>query len=78
MVSAFGNPDTSELRYSLLCENFTCTHYAGKIGLSEFVQHADYADAGEQAAEKYLGKTLGELAGIFLGPGDWMPKSKSQ
>jgi hypothetical protein len=31
----------------------------------------------ERAAEKYLGKPLGELAGIFLGPGDWTSRRPS-
>jgi hypothetical protein len=73
---AFGNPDTSRLAYSL-ARILLALITQEKWNLSQFVQHAEHADAGEQAAEKYLGKTLGELAGLFLGPGDWMPKPKS-
>ena len=73
---AFGNPDTSRLAYSL-ARILLALITQEKWNLSQFVQHADHADAGEQAAEKHLGRTLGELAGLFLGPGDWMPKPKS-
>jgi hypothetical protein len=41
--------------------------------LPAFLRAATEADFGAAAAERHLGMTLGELAGQFLGPGDWEP-----
>jgi tetratricopeptide (TPR) repeat protein len=37
----------------------------------EFIAEARAKDAGEAAAKKHFGITLGALAGSFLGPGNW-------
>lgn len=39
----------------------------------KFVGDARRADAGEKAAQRHLGCSLGDLAGQFLGDGDWSP-----
>jgi hypothetical protein len=41
---------------------------------SDFVQHAEYADSGQDAALKFLGSDLGKTMGEFLGPGNWQPQ----
>jgi hypothetical protein len=43
----------------------------------QFVEHADYHDAGQDAALGFLGKSLGDAAASFLGPGDWRPNRKT-
>ena len=45
--------------------------------LRRFVLAADWNDAGDAAARRYLGISLEDLAGIFLGPGDWSPKPET-
>ncbi|CAN5512568.1 hypothetical protein BH09VER1_BH09VER1_45070 [soil metagenome] len=39
----------------------------------EFVSHAQYADAGEAAAQHHLGISLGDAVATFLGEGPWTP-----
>jgi tetratricopeptide (TPR) repeat protein len=41
--------------------------------LPDFVRDAHESDAGEGSAREHLGMGLAELAGRFLGPGDWEP-----
>jgi hypothetical protein len=41
--------------------------------LLAFLREADASDCGESSATKNLGKSLGELAGRFLGAGEWSP-----
>src|SRR2546430_17667241 len=36
-----------------------------------FVQTAHYSDGGQTAALDFLGMSLGDAAGTFLGPGNW-------
>ena len=43
----------------------------------DFLEDADAADAGEAAAQEHLGVGLADLAGQFLGPGDWQPAAPS-
>ena len=43
--------------------------------LSAVLGSARADDCGQAAAEEHLGMTVGQLAGKFLGPGDWEPKS---
>ena len=43
----------------------------------EFVKVADRSDAGQTAAINIFGVDLGEIAGTFLGEGDWRPKRKA-
>jgi hypothetical protein len=38
-----------------------------------FVKQSDWADAGEAAACEQLEVSMGEIAEVFLGPGDWTP-----
>ena len=45
----------------------------GRKRLVEFLRTARAPDAGQAAAVEHLGSTLGELAGRFLGPGEWEP-----
>jgi hypothetical protein len=40
----------------------------------DFVTHANQRDAGQAAAQQYLGIDLSDLVSTFLGPGDWWPK----
>ena len=42
-----------------------------------FVKQSDWADAGEAAACEQLEVRLGEIAEVFLGPGDWTPNPKA-
>ena len=42
-----------------------------------FVLAADWNDAGHAAARDYLGVGLDEIAGIFLGTGEWKPKPET-
>lgn len=39
----------------------------------DFVAEARAGDAGRAAADRVLGRSLGECAAAFLGPGDWEP-----
>lgn len=39
----------------------------------EFVSHAEWGDAGEAAAQKYLEISLGDAVATFLGAGAWAP-----
>ena len=41
--------------------------------LPDFVRHAHAADAGDSSAREHLGKSVGDLAAQFLGPGSWEP-----
>jgi hypothetical protein len=45
-----------------------------KGDFKNFLQNANYSDSGEAAFNKVYGKSLGQIAGIFLGDGDWKPK----
>ncbi len=42
--------------------------------MPEFVRRASADDAGDCAAREVLGKSLAEIAGQFLGQGDWQPR----
>ncbi len=37
----------------------------------KFANNANYVDAGEAAAQEYLGCSLAQIVGSFLGEGDW-------
>jgi hypothetical protein len=45
-----------------------------KGNFKNFLQNANDADAGEAACRQTYGKSLGQIAGVFLGPGNWNPK----
>jgi hypothetical protein len=71
---AFGRPDRGqELSYALaevLVNNLLNDH--GRR-FREFLGDAKATDCGEAAARNHFGLGLGELAGQFLGEGDWSP-----
>src|ERR1051326_140356 len=72
--TSFGEPGESvELSYSLadvLVQLLPKDHAA----FLAFLRSADYSDAGQTAALDCLGVCLGEMAGTFLGPGNWRPQ----
>ena len=47
---------------------------APRQAVLEFISSAEEKDAGEAACNRVFGVKLGELAGDFLGEGDWSPK----
>ena len=68
--------DANELSYSL--GHILVTLLLGKgPDFIEFVKFADWRDAGQDAAVSILGCDLGEIAGGFLGPGNWRPQRKA-
>ena len=73
---SFGEPGESvELSYSL-AEILVrlLLDQPGEFGA--FVQHAKWDDAGQTAALDCLGRDLGQVAGTFLGEGNWRPQRK--
>lgn len=71
--SAFGDPESSELAYSLadiLTRNIGREH--GQA-LRAFVSAADENDGGSEAARQHLGVSLTDVVSQFLGDGDWEP-----
>ena len=42
-----------------------------------FVKQSDWTDAGEAAAGEQLETGMGEIARVFLGPGDWSPNPEA-
>lgn len=68
----FDDGEASELSYSL-AEILIELAAQERKDFPGFLTHANYKDAGITASNEYLGKSLGKLAGIFLGPGDWEP-----
>lgn len=70
--------DSNELSYNLaevllklLCEE------GEKGAFASFLQLARPEDAGHDAAQRIFHRGLGEVAGTFLGAGDWSPKRKA-
>lgn len=47
------------------------------VDFPNFVQNADSRDAGQDAALKWLDRSLGDAVGGFLGPGNWRPNRKA-
>ncbi|WP_156492932.1 MULTISPECIES: hypothetical protein [unclassified Alcanivorax] len=43
---------------------------------AKFSNHANYEDAGESAAQEYLGLSLTQIVGSFLGEGNWQPDGR--
>jgi hypothetical protein len=64
--------DGAELSYSLaeILLNLIAQDFGNWL---DFVARAHHDDAGQTAALDCFGKGLGEVAGTFLGPGDWQP-----
>ncbi|MBA4147419.1 MAG: hypothetical protein H0X66_04835 [Verrucomicrobia bacterium] len=71
---AFHIPSETEMAYGL-AEILGCilTERAGPQAFQQFIDHADYKDAGQNAALNYLGLSLDEVLQGFLGDGDWHP-----
>jgi hypothetical protein len=68
--------EACELSYNLA---EILVHLLGSEGAAflAFLRAAHYGDAGQTAAVDCLGKCLGEVAGTFLGPGNWRPQRKA-
>lgn len=58
--------ELARILFTLVREDYR--HY-----VAEFVRRASANDAGERAAQVVLGKSLSEIAGHFLGRGNWGP-----
>lgn len=43
---------------------------------AKFSNHANYEDAGESAAQEFLGLSLTQIVGSFLGEGNWQPDGR--
>jgi hypothetical protein len=69
----FDDGESNDLSYSL-AEILIELVAQERRDFAGFLGHATYKDAGAAAAQQYIGKSLGEIAGTFLGPGDWEPK----
>ncbi len=71
--ATFSSPEHSKLAYSL-ANILVGLIIEDRLDFKTFLQNAHFSDNGSAAAIKYLGRSLGTVAGIFLGPGDWEPK----
>jgi len=70
--------DANELSYNLAEVLLKLLSERGEAaGIREFIQQASQADAGQTAALELLGADLGEIAGTFLGEGNWRPQRKA-
>ena len=70
----------SEMAYDLARVLFNLLHTKIRpdpVDFRNFVRTANRSDAGEDAAMCNFGISLGDLAAIFLGPGDWEPRGWS-
>jgi hypothetical protein len=75
--TSFGQPgDSVELSYSL-SEVLMQLLATNREDFLAFIQSARFEDGGQDAALECLGKCLGDLAGQFLGPGNWRPQRKA-
>lgn len=70
--------DSNELSYSL-AEVFVkfLTERGNGEAFRNFLEASRSHDAGQSAAVDVLGADLGEIAGTFLGAGDWRPQRKA-
>ena len=68
--------DPNELSYSL-SEIMLTLLMERKGDWGAFFKKADWNDAGQTAAVECLGADLGNVAGTFLGEGDWRPRRKA-
>lgn len=67
--------DSNELSYSLAeILLHLLSEYRGDWGA--FIKNADWRDGGQTAAIDFLAADLGNVAGTFLGEGDWRPRRK--
>lgn len=60
---------SQRLSYNLA--EILANHMRDLPGFRDFVLNATWEDAGEAAAQKYLGGSVGDIAAIFLGDGFW-------
>ena len=68
--------DESELSYSLGEILVTLLSEKGP-DFADFVNAADWRDAGQDAAINFMNQDLGEVLGGFLGAGNWRPQRKA-
>jgi len=68
--------DSNELSYGL-AEILLNLLFEGRENWGDFLKQAQSADAGQTAALECFGIDLGQIAGTFLGPGDWRPRRKA-
>jgi hypothetical protein len=67
---AFSDSDLSYSLAKILVDNMQGDYKE----FYDFVKDANYTDAGEASAIAHLGDSLGLIASVFLGPGEWAPK----
>jgi hypothetical protein len=74
-ASFYGPDEGNKLSYSLaeILTNLLSDDWKSFL---QFVLHADYRDAGQDAALQILDRNLGDAVGEFLGPGNWRPQRK--
>jgi hypothetical protein len=75
--SSFGTPTGQELSYGLARVLLDLIYHDLRpepANFRRFVLAADWHDGGLRACREHLEVELGELAGGFLGAGDWGPK----
>jgi len=73
-TSFFEPGDPNELSYSLAEVFLKLLSERGNAGAMQvFIEAAVQDDAGQTAAHDHLGADLGEIAGTFLGAGNWRP-----
>lgn len=65
--------DGQKFSYLLAQVMFRLLSADHKKSLAEFVRHAHVDDAGESAAQEFLGCGLADVAAKFLGDGEWAP-----
>lgn len=75
-VSFHQPADSHMLSYSL-AEILMHLLFSERNELPAFVKAAHRSDAGQTAALDVLNADLGQVAGTFLGPGDWRPNRKA-
>lgn len=77
-VSFYQPGDPNQLSYSLAEVLLKLLSERGDAaGFRTFVEAARPDDAGQTAAMDILGADLGEIAGTFLGKGNWRPQRKA-
>lgn len=72
--TSFSSEESARLSYNL-AEILVHLAAEERKDFAGFVLSAKREDSGAAAAKSHIGKSLGEIAAIFLGPGDWEPKT---
>jgi hypothetical protein len=70
---SFSNIDANRVSYSL-AQILVGNMQNDYDKFYDFVKDANRSDAGEASALIHLGDSLGLIASVFLGPGDWTPR----